>query len=345
MQRDAWDRHELPPIEQVGTRTWSIPVPVPDLPIRYTLAYLLIGDSGGVLIDPGWDSPGGAARIREGLDAAGLTIGELRAVAVTHAHRDHLGLAGWLRADGAGPVLLSPAEHAAAGAETTGRFRRIEDDYLAALGVPAPDRTALVLPDEAVDSIVASPPRDGDLLDGGLLPLQGRRISVLSTPGHSPGSICLFDADDGLLLTGDTLLPRISPNIGLAIDGGVDPLADYQRSLDRLARLAPAEVLPGHEWRFTDAAGRIAVLQAHHAERLAEAAELLRERGPSTAWGIAKALRWARPWAELTGFQRRIATAEAAAHLVRLVGTDDAAVTDGVYRATVTRSAAPPRVG
>ena len=69
---------------------------------------------------------------------------------------------------------------------------------------------------------------DGDALD-----LPGRRVRVVWTPGHTPGHICLYDADHGVLLTGDHLLPRISPNIGLTPGSMDSPLASY---LNRCAR-------------------------------------------------------------------------------------------------------------
>lgn len=79
---------------------------------------------------------------------------------------------------------------------------------------------------------------DGDRIDIG-----GRTLQVLATPGHAPDAICLLDEANGLLFTGDTYYPGpiyvFSP--------GADPAA-YQRSVDRLAKLAPEVrmVLGGH---------------------------------------------------------------------------------------------------
>ena len=55
-QKEAWQNKVLPPVERIKEDVWSIPVPFPDNPMRYTLSYLLLGDGDAVLVDPGWDS-------------------------------------------------------------------------------------------------------------------------------------------------------------------------------------------------------------------------------------------------------------------------------------------------
>src|ERR1043165_1955779 len=84
----------LPPVELVRPGLWSIPVPIPDNPLRYVLVYLIEQSGGGfALVDAGW--PGGAARrvLRDGIAQTGHDGENARAVLVTHAHLDHLGLA------------------------------------------------------------------------------------------------------------------------------------------------------------------------------------------------------------------------------------------------------------
>ena len=49
-------RRPLPPVEQVRPGVWSIPVPIPDNPLRYVLVYALESDRGPYLIDAGWNT-------------------------------------------------------------------------------------------------------------------------------------------------------------------------------------------------------------------------------------------------------------------------------------------------
>jgi glyoxylase-like metal-dependent hydrolase (beta-lactamase superfamily II) len=70
-QRDAWLAHTFPPVEQAGPGLWSVPVPIPDSPLRYTLIYLVAAGSGLVAVDPGWDTEAGWQELAAGLKAAG----------------------------------------------------------------------------------------------------------------------------------------------------------------------------------------------------------------------------------------------------------------------------------
>lgn len=128
---------------------------------------------------------------------------------------------------------------------------------------------------------------DREIVPGELLDLPGRRLRAIWTPGHTPGHVCLHLEEahpaglpgNGRLFSGDHLLPRITPHIGLYEDPDdttvADPLGDYLDSLERVGRLAPAEVLPAHRHAFPDATTRVRELLDHHDERLAGLRALL----------------------------------------------------------------------
>ncbi|MBI0379073.1 MBL fold metallo-hydrolase, partial [Streptomyces albiflaviniger] len=92
---------------------------------------------------------------------------------------------------------------------------------------------------------------------------------------------------------------------------------DYLDSLERVAALAPAEVLPAHQYAFTDAPARVRALLDHHEERLAGLLALLTT--PLTPWRLAEAMEWNRPWEQIPFGSRNIAVSEAEAHVRRLV--------------------------
>ncbi len=91
------------------------------------------------------------------------------AIVCTHAHDDHARIAPELRRRLGAPVLLHP-------------------DDLPVWRLTHPD----------VDP-------DGSLADGQLITAAGTELRVLHTPGHSPGSVCLYAEDLGAVFTGDTL--------------------------------------------------------------------------------------------------------------------------------------------
>ncbi|MFK0290751.1 MBL fold metallo-hydrolase [Streptomyces sp. NPDC090442] len=328
---------------------WSIAVPIPDNPLGHTLVHLLETDRGPVLIDTGWDDPDSWDTLAAGIAACGFAPADVHGVVITHHHPDHHGLSAKVRETSGAWVAMHAAD-----AAVVHRTREAQPgqwlDYLVA------KLTAAGAPDAHMEPLRAARARrrerrlpgprpalpDRDIEPGALLALPGRRVRAIWTPGHTPGHVCLHLEEAhpahssptasaaptgfGRLFSGDHLLPSITPHIGLyedpddvpsdLLDRG-DPLGDYLDSLERVARLAPAEVLPAHQHAFPDAAGRVRELIAHHEERLADLRALLRE--PLTAWQLAAAMQWNRPWERIPPGSRNIAVSEAEAHLRHLI--------------------------
>nr|WP_052172610.1 MBL fold metallo-hydrolase [Nocardia sp. BMG111209] len=137
------------------------------------------------------------------------------------------------------------------------------------------------------------------------------------TPGHTPGHLCLREPDARVLLTGDCVLPRITPNLGLRQDGA-SPLPQFFDSLRRLADYDDHEALPAHEYRFGGMALRSEQLLDHHDRRCREIVAAVEAIGDPTIWQLAERLTWSRPWAEV-GRMQVAALAETMAHVVYLV--------------------------
>lgn len=152
------------------------------------------------------------AWIADELDARGWT---LKLIISTHGHWDHIG-------------------DNAAVAEHTG----------AEIAVHPLDRERLVRPQPlwAPFDIVPSVPAV-ELAEGGEVRFGSIRLSVLHTPGHTEGSVCLHDRDGGRLFSGDTLFAGGWGRVDL-------PGADPQAMVESLARLTGLEdgvaVFPGH---------------------------------------------------------------------------------------------------
>lgn len=318
-QKEAWQHKVLPPVERIGEEVWSIPVPFPDNPMRYTLSYLLLGDGDAVLIDPGWDSEAGMEHLTNGLRQAGLGLTDLTGIVATHFHSDHLGMAARLRKDTGAWVALGEKEvRWLTAAENFDLVLRDDREQLTLWGVPA-DRLAETAFDHTYLTHLqnlADP--DLRLSQGSLVPANGLNLRVVTTPGHSPGHICLVDEPHGLIFSGDHVLPRISPHIALELPGPVNPLADYYESLDLIAFEDEMEVCPAHEYRFIGMQRRVTQLIDHNRERSAEVLKVVGSRRPETVWGIARHLTWSRGWESLQAFSLRLALSETASHVVYL---------------------------
>jgi glyoxylase-like metal-dependent hydrolase (beta-lactamase superfamily II) len=319
-EQRAWTERRLPEPERLRDEVWSIAIPCPPFAIRFTYCYVLAGDDGRfVIVDPGWDSPEGRDILLRGLDAAGLSLGGLEGVVVTHAHADHIIMARWLVEETGAWAGMHARE-----SDVVERSREAtpetllgrEHDWLLRTGAPDDVRDRF--------SRTADPRRYAPntratrlLADGELLPLSGRRVEVLWTPGHTPGHISLVDHDAGAVLTGDHVLPWISPNVGLTATAlpGRDAIAEYDASLRRMTRLGDLEAFPAHQFRFRGLAARAEELLAHQEARQREVEAVLAASPESTPWQVASTLTWSRPWDGLDDNNLRAALAETMAHL------------------------------
>ena len=314
-QRRAWRAREFPPSEQVTPGVWSVPVTIPDNPLRYTLCYLLLADSGAVVVDPGWDTDRGWDDLQRGFRAADLSPDRVTGIVVTHVHPDHHGLSERLREASGAWIAMHSAELAFLPSrigEVIGGADGFRS-WLVRSGVPSD--TEIFGDGEDFRHMFRMAEPDRLLDDGDDLDLPGRRVKVVWTPGHTPGHICLHDADHDLLLTGDHLLPRISPNVGLTPVSGDSPLSSYLESLRAMHRFATAEALPAHEYRFRGIAERSDALIEHHDARAREVLGIVAAAGQPTIWEVTQNLTWSRPWDQITGYMRRAALAEAEAHI------------------------------
>ena len=86
-QREAWLARTSPPVEQLRPDLWSVPVPIPGSPLRYTLTYLIAAGSGLVVVDPGWNSEAGWQALAEGLKAAGALPADVTGIGDPHPSR------------------------------------------------------------------------------------------------------------------------------------------------------------------------------------------------------------------------------------------------------------------
>ncbi|AIY01355.1 hypothetical protein ART_1756 [Arthrobacter sp. PAMC 25486] len=327
-QFQAWQSKVMPAVEQVRPGVWSIPVPFVGNPMRYTLCYVLVGDTAGgagggarevALVDPGWDSDEGWAVLTAGLSTAGLSPKDITGIVVTHFHPDHLGMAARLReASGAWVALGEHELLPTHWRSDPGRFVTEDREQFTAWGVPAEylDEVSFQAETWAQMTNVEEPQRR--LADGELIPVAGLKVRVLSTPGHTPGSICLVDEANQLILTGDHVLPKITPHVSLEAQNHVDPLGDYFTSLDIMGVGADMEVLPAHEYRFRGLMARVAQLREHTLERSREVIAVLDAGEAGSVWDVSKELTWSRGFDSLRGFTLRLALAETASHLVYL---------------------------
>ena len=313
-------------IQALDDAIYKIDVPLSNTPLKSLNAYFIKGQDRHLLIDTGFNE----AKSREALNSAlrELNVDRRRLdICITHLHADHSGLAAELIQESGGTAWCSAGDGRAVGGFTR-RDKAVLEEHFAVRMLPhgfsQQQIQELVVSNPAVrfssPFLPFTPIKDGDELRCGDYVLR-----VISTPGHTPGHIVLYEARRKLLFAGDHILKDITPNI-TRWEGVRDSLGNYLNSLTMVSRLDIALTLPGHRSLIENTQERIEQIQAHHARRLDEVRRILAE-GPANAYTVASRMTWDMRYASWEDFpvsQKWFATGEAMAHLDRLVAIGEA---------------------
>lgn len=308
-------------------------LPLPFQGLHRVNAYLLKDADGSTLVDcgiylPGEEDDHGWDDVVAALSACDSSPADITRLVVTHPHIDHYGMAGrvveetgaevWMHKD-FGPELEVYRDPQTAQSDLAELF--------AAHGVDLDDVGELTQ-FEDWRAFVHSVIEPGTAVDEGTTFQVGDRTwEAIHTPGHSRSHLCLWSASDGVFLSGDHLLPTITPHIDFR-KGEEDPLGDFLVSLGKIERLAPRLVLPGHGAPFEDGAERARVVERHHDRRLGAILQIVRNE-PRTASEITDELFGK----TLLNFERRLGLGEALAHIAYLLRREEieAVETDGTF--------------
>jgi glyoxylase-like metal-dependent hydrolase (beta-lactamase superfamily II) len=257
-----------------------VQVPLP-FALRTANVYLFPGGS-PAMVDCGIGTPECREAVLQAVQRAGLASPTIH---LTHGHVDHAGNAAFLgRAVGA--RLAAPPEEAGFVEDFHTQAPRRNEAFAEAMrahGVPASLATAAKVRGETIDHWHEDCPIHVPLRHGQRVPLGRMEAEVVLTPGHTPGSACYLTPEHELL-TGDTLLPRITSNAIELLDADKGRFALYLRTLEGLRRFVGVHALPGHGEPFalTDE-----VLDTHlgkHDERTARVLAALDQ--PRTAYEL-----------------------------------------------------------
>ena len=269
-------------------------------------AYLLPGRDGWTLVDTGIGLPD--AQERWAAELAALD-GPVVRILITHFHPDHVGAAADVAAVTGAPVHQGGLDYSQCELVWGNPHwpQRMADWFLSH-GVPRASAEELIESGSVYAPFIRYQPNpllveEGERLDG---------WELVAAPGHADGQLCLLK--EGVLVSADHLLGRITPTVGLWPESRPDPLGDYLQALERTIELAPRLALPGHGEPLADPVGRARELIEHHRERL-DATEAVLRKLPRSGYDVSFDL-FGR---ELKPAARRFAVAETLSHLERLV--------------------------
>lgn len=298
-------------IEKILPDVYRIEVPLPNSPLKAINSYLLMSEGRNLVIDTAFNQ-------QECLEVLSRAYGELGVdlnrtdFLSTHLHVDHMGLIGKLARPEAKKYMNS----------VDSDFLKENRDWSKLIKITSmagfsPEKLPFVGKNHPMQKF--KPDRSvewSDIKEGDSIVVGDYALTCLETPGHTPGHICLYEAQKKLLFAGDHILGNITPNIQVW-DFDDDPLASYMASLDKIAALDISLVFPAHRSVVRDCGTRIEELKRHHLNRCNEVLDILRS-GARNAERTASRMTWeitAESWDCFSALQQWFATGEAVAHL------------------------------
>jgi len=295
--------------EKIAPDLYKIEIPLPGNPLKALNSYVFKTNDRNLIIDTGMNRPECLDAMMTGLKELDINLAKTD-LFITHMHADHSGLISHLATD-TSTVYCSQLD---------GDIINSKDDWNDMLdfaklsGFPSDEDAIRLHPGfkyrthKEVNFTVVD---ENDLISIGDYSFQ-----CVWTPGHTPGHLCLYDEAKKILISGDHILGRITPNISLWSDDH-SPLDEYLESLNKIYPMEIDLVLPAHRSLFTNCRERIQQLRQHHDNRASEILSIL-QSGPRNAFYIASQMKWDlnfKHWDQFPITQKWFATGEVIAHL------------------------------
>ncbi len=332
--------HASPEVTEVAPNILRSQLPIFLPGLGHVNCYFLQDDRGVAIVDPGLPGPQSWRALVDRLKQAGYKPKDVHTVVVTHSHPDHFGGAGRFRDQYGADILTHRSFHtwfdpaddqesvadaeANAGTGTDagapakapwGREMPWRDGQK--LMPPLSRRIRFRVMRTVMRGFIRTPAPTRRVDDAEVVTLAGREWVSLHTPGHTADHLCLFDPAEGVVLSGDHVLPTITPHIS-GIGAGDDPLKQFFTSLEKVADLDGVRIaLPAHGHPFADLRGRAGEIRQHHEERLDTLRTAAGELGTASVEQLMQRLFKQRSWGQM-------AESETYAHLEHLRATGEA---------------------
>ena len=232
----------------------SVPTPFDVGPVNM----YLITEPEPVLVDTGPGLADSLEVLKKLLGERGVPLERLRKIVLTHAHQDHCGMAAPLAELSGAPIYASPLE-----GEALRKDSRLGAFYLRMMEEAGLSPEMVARQREHIQAVraIGGPVDDFRPIEElGALRCGPSTFRVVPTPGHTPGSISLWDSEGRILIAGDTVIKKITPNPFLApqegaANGRFRALQNYLETLGRIRALQPALRkectdldIPGSRW-------------------------------------------------------------------------------------------------
>lgn len=301
-------------IKQITDTLYLITLPMP-FRLRPVNVAVLVHEGGVVLFDTGMNLGGAFTRLEDSLKEIGKSTRDIDHIFITHYHADHCGLAGKIKEISGATVHMSEiGRQILHDNRDQGRVGDVVKKFYTEQGIAGETVDAYLIflryfrratiPFEVDEYLEFS--REYDI--------GSTTFEVVPSPGHARDHVCYFFREEGVLVSGDHLLPENTFNLRPDLFcPAFRPARAMLDSLNHIENLPVARVLPAHGAPFADLKPIIEVMRRCHEERRNFIHASL-SKGPKTTSRISEEIFGM----DLPGFDGFLALNETYAHLVEL---------------------------
>jgi glyoxylase-like metal-dependent hydrolase (beta-lactamase superfamily II) len=222
----------------------TLPTPFPVGPVNL----YIITEPELVMIDAGPMTAEARESLHRQLHEHALDASRIKRIILTHSHQDHYGLAAELSRLSGAPVYAHPVEHASIRHDPeVAAFHR---GLIGESGSPPRLRANMARLFHYLTG-VSEAAECRSTADLGTVQCGPAILTFVTLPGHTPGSVGLWNEERGLLIGGDTAIERITPNPFSAPDPGrprgrFRSLGEYWTTFNRIREMRPGVIHAGH---------------------------------------------------------------------------------------------------
>jgi glyoxylase-like metal-dependent hydrolase (beta-lactamase superfamily II) len=302
-------------VEKVAENFYMITLPMP-FRLKHVHVFALIYNGKVALFDTGVNTPEAFTKLEGSLKSIGKTIRDIDRIYITHFHTDHCGIAGRIKEISDASIFMSEID--------TRRIHTDQDEgldinrmkmFYREQGLAEKSIAVLV---ELLDFFKkATIPFRVDicLADYECQKIGDKEFEVIPVPGHTSGQVCFYFRKEKILLSGDHILPHITPNLSPdPYNNSFRPLKSFLDSLQRVKELPVIKVYPGHGEPFTNLKARVEEITEHHSERKRLVLDSVKA-GTKTTYQVSLDIFGG----NLPEFDQFLAVNEAYAHLIELI--------------------------
>lgn len=255
---------------EVADRILWLRLPLP-MTLDHVNVYALDDGDGWTIVDTGFQTGKTKTMWEEAL-AGPLAAKPVKRVIATHHHPDHIGLAAWFQGEKGASLWTTRTAWLFARMLTLDHHERTSEPNLLHMKRAGADEATLEWarnrePMNFSRVVAMLPPGYKRIKDGDRIEMGGRTWRVFTGDGHAPEHATFWSVDGDLVIAGDQILPRISPNLGVyPTEPEADPVGEWLASCKKFQPYATERhvVLPGHNRPFTGLPKRLEQLIDNH---------------------------------------------------------------------------------